>query len=386
MILKYATNNVPFYFFLKNKKKLTLADFPIINKKLIKDNFKIFSSNNISNMIYWKSYTGGSTGEPFMFLNSSSVDYLFQNRLWKRMGYKKDDLILAMDGSGIEKSLIEKNIYWIKKSNKSLPYGKFSLSSLYLTKENIDVYVDYIFKIKPKFIRGYPSFINTISLYLLEKKKKLNFQIKGIQLTSETVYPNQVINISNALSNNIYVQYGHTENCAFAYTNDLEKDFIIEPLYGYIELITKDGNIAKEGEIGEIVVTSLHNYVMPLIRYRTGDLAIATSSKFKIKKLIGRTQDYFIGRDGSKIILTALIFAQHFSALQNIDRWHFIQDKKGFVDVYIVKGKNYSLKDEKEIFELFDSKGKVLSNFIYVEKIQVKNNGKSILINQKIDI
>ena len=38
----------------------------------------------------------------------------------------------------------------------------------------------------------------------------------------------------------------------------------------FVEILRPDGTAAGPGEIGEIVVTSLTNFAMPLIRYRIG--------------------------------------------------------------------------------------------------------------------
>src|SRR5436305_5091145 len=38
-----------------------------------------------------------------------------------------------------------------------------------------------------------------------------------------------------------------------------------------LEVLRPDGSLAREGEIGRVVVTSLYNYAMPLIRYELGD-------------------------------------------------------------------------------------------------------------------
>ena len=42
-----------------------------------------------------------------------------------------------------------------------------------------------------------------------------------------------------------------------------------------VEVIGDDGQPAGDGEAGEVVITGLHGYAMPLIRYRIGDVAIA---------------------------------------------------------------------------------------------------------------
>ena len=48
---------------------------------------------------------------------------------------------------------------------------------------------------------------------------------------------------------------------------------------GYIVEILRDGEPARPGEIGEVVITDLNNYCMPFIRYRIGDLAEAHRSR-----------------------------------------------------------------------------------------------------------
>ena len=43
-------------------------------------------------------------------------------------------------------------------------------------------------------------------------------------------------------------------------------------LWLHVEVLDENGQHVKEGETGEVVVTSFSNYVMSFIRYRTGDL------------------------------------------------------------------------------------------------------------------
>ena len=69
--------------------------------------------------------------------------------------------------------------------------------------------------------------------------------------------------------------------------------------YVYFEIIDpKTGQILPDGEIGELVITTLKKECAPLIRYRTRDLTRIIKGKFKcgstyprIDTLIGRTDD-----------------------------------------------------------------------------------------------
>lgn len=75
-----------------------------------------------------------------------------------------------------------------------------------------------------------------------------------------------------------------------------------------VEILDKDGLPATEGQVGEVVLTSLHRRAMPIIRYKNGDLASFTSAECPcgcklpmIAKLHGRTGEDFTLPDGTKV-------------------------------------------------------------------------------------
>jgi phenylacetate-CoA ligase len=65
-ILCHSTNRVPFYLkHLTNSKDLSLEDFPIINKNIIRDNIDEFISEGVNKSTLYRVVTSGSTGTPF---------------------------------------------------------------------------------------------------------------------------------------------------------------------------------------------------------------------------------------------------------------------------------------------------------------------------------
>jgi phenylacetate-CoA ligase len=71
--------------------------------------------------------------------------------------------------------------------------------------------------------------------------------------------------------------------------------------------ILVEGRPAKPGELGEVLITDLNNYVMPLIRYRIGDLAYAMDDEQtcrcgrglpRIGAVEGRVQSMVVGANG----------------------------------------------------------------------------------------
>lgn len=72
-----------------------------------------------------------------------------------------------------------------------------------------------------------------------------------------------------------------------------------------VEILDKDGNDCKPGEVGRVVVTDLHNLVAPTIRYDLGDYAEVgepcTCGRHlpTLKRILGRERGMFVKEDGS---------------------------------------------------------------------------------------
>lgn len=388
-VLKYANRHCSYYRSLNiNVKNIeSIKKYPLLSKDTIKSNFQDFISDDINHMVYYVGHTGGSTGEPLELYSCPGIDDLFQIKLWKSNGYEDGDIILAMDGAKISDEAISENRYLYTKSKKQIPYGGFGLSSLYLTSENIGLYCQELIKLKPSFIRGYPSFIYRIASYMKDNQITIDFRMKAVELTSESSFGYQHDLIREVFGCKVIMQYGHTESCVFGYTYDETMRYRIEPLYGYVEIIKEDGKSAEIGEVGEVIVTTLHNTVMPLIRYRTGDYAEFggyDKDGLILNRVLGRTQDYIVNADNEKVILTALIFAQHFDALGNMIRWQIEQFEAGTVIIHIIKRNSFTGKDEDEIRNLFWNLGKTKTIFNYVDTIELTGRGKSMMLVQHI--
>jgi phenylacetate-coenzyme A ligase PaaK-like adenylate-forming protein len=73
-----------------------------------------------------------------------------------------------------------------------------------------------------------------------------------------------------------------------------------------VEVLDAEGAPCKPGEIGRVVVTPLHNFAMPLLRYEIGDEAevgeacVCGRGLPVLNRVVGRTQDYFVLRSGER--------------------------------------------------------------------------------------
>jgi phenylacetate-CoA ligase len=75
----------------------------------------------------------------------------------------------------------------------------------------------------------------------------------------------------------------------------------------YIEVLKEDGTSAQSGEIGQVVVTELHSWAMPLIRYQMMDNVEMGEERCPcgrtlplIRQIIGRAYDFLKSKSGKR--------------------------------------------------------------------------------------
>jgi phenylacetate-CoA ligase len=115
-----------------------------------------------------------------------------------------------------------------------------------------------------------------------------------------------------------------------------------------VEVLVTEGDKvrpARDGEMGEVHLTDLHNFGMPFIRYRNGDMAIAGSEKRcscgrtlpRITSVEGRTADLI--RDARGAAVSGITFNVLFTGLAGAARqWQVVQHKDQSVTMRVVPG------------------------------------------------
>ncbi|MEO8706124.1 MAG: hypothetical protein ABI867_39205, partial [Kofleriaceae bacterium] len=114
-----------------------------------------------------------------------------------------------------------------------------------------------------------------------------------------------------------------------------------------VELIVTDPDgskrVAQPGELGEVAITDLHNLACPMIRYVTGDLAVARGPERcscgrgldKLGPIEGRTTDTL--RDGHGNPVGGLVFNILFGVLDHVaEKFQVVQKPDGSVVMKVV--------------------------------------------------
>lgn len=315
-LLKHAYENVEYYRKVFDERGLKpkdiqnfydLKQLPYLTKEIIENNLSSLIAKNYSKRMLKYVTTGGSTGLPLGFYVDKHIgnarEWAFITNQWSRVGYdihgKNKCVILRGD-------IPLRGVY-------EYTGGNLILSSFQLTEENMKEYIKMIENFNPDFIQAYPSSISILVDFILENNIKLKINnLKAVLCASENLYDFQRKKINEVFKVRVYSFYGHTEHCCLGGECEKSSYYHLFSEYGYTEIINENGeDVKEENEMGEIVATGFNNYVIPFIRYRTGDIAVNTNEececgrKYKlIKRVQGRVQEFFIDEKENLVIFT----------------------------------------------------------------------------------
>lgn len=352
LIVRHSYENVPYYKKLFRGLRLTPEDFkdagdleklPFITKNDVRKNPEDFLAVNINRRFIRKVFTSGTTGSPlkvYRDLYSINFENAILGRQYRWAGFKEEDRKVILRSGPIVHSSVKEAPFW--------RYDFFQkvlmVSAYHLSKENIGHYVSEILKYSPLALETVPS-----SGYLMAKLLKLNgsdIQFKYIFTSSEVLMPHQKTFMENQFHSRIYDHYGVAERvCVIGMCE--KGNYHIYPEYGITELLP----LPDRKGCFEIAGTTLNNFAMPLLRYKTGDIVSPSYSKCpcgrdfeRVERIEGRkTDNYFITKDGRMVSLLSGILSID---LKDVVETQFIQEDLDRIRVRLVAGEGYSASDE----------------------------------------
>lgn len=395
-LVLHAYQSVPFYqrlfdgvgFKPEHLKRLEdIRNIPTIGKAELREHFGDLRAANASQYQPEECTTGGSTGEPVRFLLDRKAIVLEKaclRRHWLRSGYRDGEPCANLRGLRIA---TKPGAYWVTDAGENCLY----LSSYHLTSETVGGYVRAFNEFAPTLLNTYAS-NGAFFAKLITESKLESVSPRSIVTSSETLYPFQREWMEELFKAKVWDWYGLTELVGNASECELHNGYHISMEQGYFEALCKDDRPAEEGEIGEIVATGLHNFSMPLIRYRTGDMAEFTNESCPcgrgldlVRQIKGRALEYIETPSGARMTVTALNV--HGGTWRNVRQFQYVQKAPDRVLLRVIKGDQYSEADEKRILaqmgERFGDEIKV--GMEYVREIPKTIRGKTPLVVKETD-
>ncbi len=398
-LIKFAYETVPYFQEVMQKRKLKpddihtqedLVKLPLLTREIVKTNIKRLISKKFKFSQLREGHTSGTTGSPLQFywdLNMCLVNNVvdWRQKIWAGVIYgDKYALVLGR----VIVPISQKNPpFW----RMDYLHNQLWLSAFHMSEENLKFYVNKLRRFRPKAIEGYPSTVYILAKYMQSRNETL--PLKAVFTSSETLYEFQRDTIEKAFQCKIFDFYGLAERVVFATECEKHKGHHINLDYGIMEIVNDKGEPVNEGEMGWIVGTSLHNFGMPFIRYKTNDIIRYRLKKCScgrsfplIEDITTKAEDIIVTNDGR--FISPSILTHPFKPIHGIKKSQIIQEDTKNVVLKIVKDKDFS---EEQIQRLISGLKVRLGNDMnihieYVNEIPLTVSGKFRWIISKVPV
>lgn len=380
-LLLHAQQHTLYY---ADYRSLELADYPVMNKTaLIAHHAAMtvapqFIPQQCGEVFVQK--TSGSTGVPL----AMPQDTMKRKRrvaeikyFGTRLGYRSHEKLIHLRTWN----------KWQTKSGRQIKYENiipFDIKRL--GKPELANLCNIIVREKPVSLRGYASTLGHVADMAEELKMNVPKSLKVVVSTSESLEDEVRAKVKRVLHCECVSQYA-SEECGIMAQERIPTASTNNKMYFnwsgyYFEFLKLDSDApAQYGELARIVLTDLHNYAFPVIRYDTGDTCVLLppdefSQGYPVMgRLYGRRFDLTYTTDGTPIY--PLAYGRILKNYPCIAQWQFVQCGKEEYQLRLVlrdADENTLAEIQSEIVSILGQNARI--EIVQVDDIPVLTSGK----------
>jgi phenylacetate-CoA ligase len=356
-LLDHAYNHSPYYRRRFEDRALRPSDIrtiddlrklPLLSRKEASDSFeeRLSSAEPLPRI---RKMTSGTTGSPLAFAYDVGSEYWRQAtklRGYGWAGYQPGDRSLHFWGSiaAVQAPPLKKKV---KTALDHLVRREHYIDCADHSEEALSSVVRQLRELRPKVIVCYAQAGAALARHIVETKSR-DWEDVAVISAAERLFPADRDAMTEAFGPGIFDTYGSREVMLIAAECEAHQGLHVSMENLAVEIIVAEGDTerpALPGELGEVVVTDLHNYGAPFIRYLNGDLAAALPAArcacgralSRLQRVDGRKVETL--RDGEGRPVGGMFFVVLFSVLADkVREFQVVQRKDRSIDLKLVPG------------------------------------------------
>ncbi|MFL5629589.1 MAG: phenylacetate--CoA ligase family protein [Ktedonobacteraceae bacterium] len=317
-LLTHCQRSVPYYAATMKKiggsfeddPEAYLLKLPILTKERIRQDFEQFKSLDLKQRKWYFNTSGGSTGEPVKLIQDRAYkdrEFAIAQYYSTWLGGEVGDPEVYIWGSTrdiLGGNLREKMRIWM--ANNLL--RRTVLNAFYMPPEKMREFVAMLNSKRPKLIIAYVESIYELARFI-EREQLAICPQSAIIVSAGSLYPFMRETIESVFQCKVFDRYGSREVGGIAGECAVHKGLHVFPWGNYVEIVDEAGRRLPAGVEGNIVVSCLSNFAMPLLRYQIGDRGILSAEASCpcgrhgqiLERVSGRTDHVFKTRDGTQV-------------------------------------------------------------------------------------
>jgi phenylacetate-CoA ligase len=348
------------------------ARLPVLSKPEIRANFDRLIAPGYRDGLLFKT-TGGSTGEPLRFGYTRESYERRLSIMWRGYGWagaRPGQRTLYLWGTPVGAQKRKDRMY-------HAAFNRYMLNAFEMTEERMAEYADAVDRFRPETIVSYVAPIVKLAEWLIANGRRIH-RPQRILGAAESLHESQRKIIEQAFGCPAYNTYGCREFMLIAAECEHRGGLHVNADHLKVEL----GGSADAGP-GDVIVTDLHNYGMPLLRYANGDLATAAAGSCAcgrglplLASVDGRKLDALRTPDGRFVPGEYIVYA--FLYATGVKRYQVVQKRLDAFEIRIVRDKDFehSTVDlvRRELLKVVGDS--VTLDFQFVDEIPLTQTGK----------
>lgn len=290
-------------------------------------------------------------------------------------------------------AILESEATWkLRLNNRKLSKLFFLMPVKYLSIfEAPHILLHKLIDFKPHNIYGPPSCLFVLAKKAIQEGATLSC-LERVFTSSEYLADAVKGYIGKNLGAKVYDVYGSTETKEIAWHCPVADGYHINEDEVIIEIVDDEGNVLPPESPGNIVITDLHNKVMPLIRYRNHDKGLLIKEACScglgfalMKPLTGRASEYIRLPDGRYI--SPFLFTTSIEKTKGLLQYQIVQERRDAIKVKTIFEEGFFRQGSTSIHSILS---KVTENMMTIEledcdKISLEENGKLMVVKNEIN-
>jgi phenylacetate-CoA ligase len=262
-------------------------------------------------------------------------------------------------------------------------HGRFFGASFASHIGDLEQQAEWLREHDPHLLYAFPVNLDGLARVFAARRWRLN-SLRRIFSGSEVLDDSLRERLRRVFGVEVSDNYGSTE--AFLAWQCPAGSYHVNAEHVLLEIVDESGRPASPGTMGRVLVTTLQNHLMPLIRYEIGDYAMAAEGTCRcgrtlplIGQVLGRGINLFIDGSGKRFVPWPLF--RPLTAREWITQYQVVQRALGSFAVRFVSDRDLSPVDEAEIGKHFEeiTRAPVTIEFQRLELIPRAPSGKFMM-------
>jgi len=348
-LIRHAYGRVPHYRRLMERLGTTpasirtaadLPSLPVLTRDDVREHGEELLASGFPPRDLLHGRTSGSTGEPLSFYSS-------REERWSR-GVARS--LRALEWAGAYPGdtvlhIVERGHFVSSPPFRSLT--RILSRESYedpsdFTESSLPAVVARIAKLRPRALRGYASAVCIIAEYVRQSGVPAP-QVGAIVTGGEQLFEGQRALLREVFGREPFSKYSAFENYDIAMECSAHSGLHVAAEDLIVEVVDDDGRPLEPGQVGHILVTNLHEYGMPRIRYDTSDEGSFVEGSCscgrvhpRLSTVIGRTGGAIYTPSGKRLSTVSLDSSGLVPL--GIRQFQLVQDELDHVTVRVVPG------------------------------------------------